>query len=118
MMAELAPPRGKFGHPSGQVRQRNYPGPIFIQSNSCIWNCKGLRKCNGINLTYGLSESVLRTKLSLKMSFFKNCSSFRLAFRANLFFEMLLDQPNTLMPNKMSHLYQTDESVLNQRTIV
>ena len=26
MMAELAPPWGKFSHPSGQVRQRNCPG--------------------------------------------------------------------------------------------
>ena len=26
MMAELALLLGKFGHPSGQVRQRNYPG--------------------------------------------------------------------------------------------
>ena len=30
--------------------------PIIIQSNFCRWNCKGPRKCNGISLTYGLSE--------------------------------------------------------------
>ena len=44
-----------------------------------------------------------------------NCPSFRLAFWADLFFELLLGLPNPLMPNKMSHPYQTDEHVLNQR---
>ena len=29
MMAELAPQWGKFGHPSGQVRQRNCPGLLL-----------------------------------------------------------------------------------------
>ena len=50
MMAELAPLWGKFGHPSGQLSL-----PIIKR-----WNCKGPRKCNDINLTYGLSELVLR----------------------------------------------------------
>ena len=42
-----------------------------------------------------------------------NCPRFRLAFWADLFFELLLGLPNPLMPNKMYHLYQTDEPVLN-----
>ena len=29
MMAELDPPWGKFGHTSGQVRQRNIPGLLL-----------------------------------------------------------------------------------------
>ena len=70
---ELAPPWGKFGHlPPGQVRQRNCPGLFIIQSNYCRWNCKWPRKCNGFNLTHGLSELVPRNtndpKMSLKMS--------------------------------------------------
>ena len=67
MMAELAPLWGMFGNPSGQVRQplgassaKELSGPIIIQSNICSWNCKGPRKCQGINLTYELSELVLR----------------------------------------------------------
>ena len=64
MMAELAPPRGKFGHPSGQVRQRNCPGLLLYSQTSVFGIAKG-----GINLTYGLSELVLRTTLSLKMSY-------------------------------------------------
>ena len=63
MMAELAPlngvssatPRGKFG--TGAVLAYYYTFK-FLYS----WNCKGPRKCNGINLTYGLSELVLRNK--------------------------------------------------------
>ena len=43
-----------------------------------------------------------------------NCPSFRLAFWADSFFEILLGLPNPLMPNKMSRLYQADEPVLNQ----
>ena len=34
MMAELAPPWGKFGHPSGQVRQRNCPGLLLYSQTS------------------------------------------------------------------------------------
>ena len=60
MMAELAPLWGKFGKPPGQVRKKELSWPIIIQSNLCSWNCKGPRKCNGINLTYELSELVLR----------------------------------------------------------
>ena len=37
--------------------------PIIIQSNFCSWNCKGPRKCNGIDLTHGLSELVLRNTI-------------------------------------------------------
>ena len=43
-----------------------------------------------------------------------NYPNFRLAFRADLFFELFLGLFNPLMPNKMSHLYQTDEPVFNQ----
>ena len=46
-----------------------------------------------------------------------NCPSFRLAFWANLFFEFPLGLPNPLLPNKMSHPYQMDEPILNQRAI-
>ena len=50
-------------------------------------------------------------------SFVLNCPSFRLAFWADLFFELLLGLPNPLMPNKMFHLYHMDEPALNQRAI-
>ena len=46
-----------------------------------------------------------------------NCLNYRLAFWANLFGELLLGLHNPLMPNKMSHLYQSDEPVWNQRAI-
>ena len=46
-----------------------------------------------------------------------NCQNFRLAFGADLFFELLLGLSSPLTPNKMSHLYQTDKPVLNQRAI-
>ena len=36
MMAELAPPWGKFGHPSGQVRQRNCPGLLSYSQTSVV----------------------------------------------------------------------------------
>ena len=54
MMAELVPPWGKFGHPSGQVRQ----GLLLNSQNFCSWICRWPRKCYGINLTHGLSELV------------------------------------------------------------
>ena len=56
MMAELAPPWGKFGHPSGQ---RNCPGLLLFSETSVFGIAKGQQKCKGINLTYGLSELVL-----------------------------------------------------------
>ena len=55
MMAELAPPWDKFGNPSGQGTVLAY-----YFTNFCSWNRKGPRKCNGINLTYELSELVLQ----------------------------------------------------------
>ena len=33
MMAKLTPPRGKFGHHSGQVWPKDLSWPIIIQSN-------------------------------------------------------------------------------------
>ena len=76
-MAELAPPWGKFGHPSGQVRQRNCPGLLLDSQTSVVGNCKGPIKCNGIDLTHGLSELVLRNEPE---NFVLICPSFRLAF--------------------------------------
>ena len=35
MMAELTPPKGKFGHPSGQVWPKDLSWSIIIQSNLC-----------------------------------------------------------------------------------
>ena len=60
MMAEHAPPWGKLGHPSGQVPQRNCPGLLLYSQTSVVGNAKGEEKINSINLTYGLSELVLR----------------------------------------------------------
>ena len=37
MMAELTPPRDKFGHPSGQSWPTDFSWPIIIQSNFCNW---------------------------------------------------------------------------------
>ena len=37
MMAELTPPWGKFGHPSGQVR----PGLLFYSQTSVVGIAKG-----------------------------------------------------------------------------
>ena len=41
MMAELAPPWGKFGHPWGQVRQRNCPGLLLNSQTSVVGITKG-----------------------------------------------------------------------------
>ena len=109
MMAELAPPWGKFGHSSGVSSAKELSWPIIIQSNFCSWNCKEPIKCYDINLTHVLSKLVLRNtnepKMSLKMSYW-----------ANLFFELLLGLPNPLMPNKMSHLYQTNTGLKQRAT--
>ena len=56
MMAELASPWGKFGYPSGQVQQMNCPIILLLYSQTP----EGPRKYNSINLTYVLSEFVLR----------------------------------------------------------
>ena len=41
MMAELAPLWGKFGNPSGQVRQRNCPGLLLYSQISVVGIAKG-----------------------------------------------------------------------------
>ena len=41
MMSELAPPWGKFGHPSGQVGQRNCPGLLLYSQTSVDGIAKG-----------------------------------------------------------------------------
>ena len=41
MIAELAPPWGKFGHPSGQVRQKNCPGLLLYSQTSEVGIAKG-----------------------------------------------------------------------------
>ena len=83
MAAELDPLWGKFGIPSGQVRHGSSE--------------------------YKLTKNMKNEPENVVL----NCPSFRLALWADLFFELLLGLPNPLMPNKMYHLYQTDEPVLN-----
>ena len=41
MMAELAPPWGKFGVPSRQVWQKNCPGLLFFSQTSVVGIAKG-----------------------------------------------------------------------------
>ena len=41
MMAELAPLWGKFGNPSGQVRQRNCPGLLLYSQTFVVGIAKG-----------------------------------------------------------------------------
>ena len=41
MMAELAPLWGKFGNPSGQVRQGNCPGLLLCSQTSVVGIAKG-----------------------------------------------------------------------------
>ena len=41
MMAELAPLWGKFGNPSGQVRQKNCPGLLAYSQTSVVGIAKG-----------------------------------------------------------------------------
>ena len=41
MMVELVPSWGKFGHPSGQVRQRNYHGLLLYSQTSVDGIAKG-----------------------------------------------------------------------------
>ena len=41
MMAELAPLWGKFGNPSGQVRQRNCNGLLLYSQTSVVGIAKG-----------------------------------------------------------------------------
>ena len=41
MMAELALPWGKFGHPWGQVWQRNCPGLLLNSQTSVVGITKG-----------------------------------------------------------------------------
>ena len=105
---------GQVRQPLGASSAKELSWHIIIQSNFCSCNCKRPGKCNGINLTYELSELVLQPKNDSE-NVVLNCPSFRLACRADIFFELLLGLHNPLMPNKMSHPYQTAEPVLNQR---
>ena len=41
MMAELAPPCGKFGHPLGQGRQRNCPGLLLYRKSAVVGIARG-----------------------------------------------------------------------------
>ena len=41
MMAELAPLWGKFGNPSGHVRQGNSPALLLYSQTSLVWIAKG-----------------------------------------------------------------------------
>ena len=53
-MAELAPPTGKFGHPSGQVWLKDCPDLLLYSQTSVS---------HGINLTYKRSELLLRNTI-------------------------------------------------------
>ena len=103
------PAMGQVWQPHGASSAKERSWPNIIHSTFCSWNCKGPRKCKGINITYELSELVLRntnynvTKNEPK-NVILNCPSFRLAFWADLFFELLLGLPNPLMPNNTKTL--------------
>ena len=103
MMAELAPPWGKFRHPWRQVQQKNCPGLFLYSQTSVVGIAKGQENVTAINLTYGLSELFLRNTNSPKNepeNVVLNCPSFRRAFWTDLFFELLLGLPNPLMQIK------------------
>ena len=61
MMAELALPWGKFGHPPPpppphRARSaKELSWPIIMQSNFCSWNCKGPRRVG--SLEYKLTKN-------------------------------------------------------------
>ena len=50
MVPELAPPWGKFGHPSGQVRQRNCPGLLLYSQTSVVGIAKGQENVTALTL--------------------------------------------------------------------
>ena len=61
MMAELAPLWGKFGNPSGQVRQRNCPGQLLYSQISVVGIAKGKGNVTALTLhmnyqSWGSSE--------------------------------------------------------------
>ena len=61
MMAELAPLWGKFGNPTGQVRQGNCPVLLLYIEPSVVGIAKGQENVTAFTyLTYELSELVLR----------------------------------------------------------
>ena len=95
MMAELAPQRGKFGHPWGQVRQ----SLLLYSQTSVVGIANGEE--NVTALTYGLSELVLQNtnlpKLSLNMSY-QIVRVFVLLFKQIYSLNSL---PNPFMPNKI-----------------
>ena len=64
MVAELAPQWGKFGHPSGQVRQR----PILYSQTSAVGIAKGQEHVTTLtniwNIQVGSSEYKLNKNLA------------------------------------------------------
>ena len=88
MVAELAPQWGKFGHPSGQVRQR----PILYSQTSVVGNAKGQEYVT--TLTYHMDYPSWFFGIQIEQKFGLKCriklSDYRLAFWANLFVELLL----------------------------
>ena len=64
MMAELAPQWGKFGHPSGQVRQR----PILCSQTSVVGIAKGQEYVTTLSniwtIKVGFSEYKLNKNLA------------------------------------------------------
>ena len=115
MMAKLTPPRGKFGHLSGQVRQRNCPNLLLYSKNFVVGIAKGQENVTALTLHMDYPSWFFGLQFNQNETEFLNCLSFRLAFCVDLFIKSLLGLPNPLMPNNLSHLYQTDKAVLNQR---
>ena len=60
MMAELAPPRGKFCHPSGQVRQRNCPGLFLYSQTSLVGIANGRENVTALTFHMDYPSLVLR----------------------------------------------------------
>ena len=118
-MAKLAALLGKFGHPSGQVRQRNYPGLLLYSQTSIVGIAKGQENVTALTLHMDYPSWFFGIQINQNEpeNVVLNCPSFHFAFWADLFFELLFGLSKPLMPNKMPNPYQTDESVLNQRAI-
>ena len=51
MMAEPAPPWGKFGQPLGQIWQRNCPGLLLYSQTSAVGIAKGQANVTAMALT-------------------------------------------------------------------
>ena len=84
MIAELAPPWGKFGHPSGKVRQ----GLLLYSQTSVVGIANGQENVTAlINIcTIRVSSSEYKFTKNEPKNVVSNCPSFRLAFWASLFF--------------------------------